>query len=411
MSIQTHVGLSQNPDLVAAVEDAARQSSLPGVRLVLFLVTFNYPTQQLSAASRALATLFPGAIVAGGTVNGLTLGERRYDAVYANDLAAAVVVFAGDFQVAASLVPDPRPDAFSAGRRLGAEARAALGSPLESGLIFTPGLASSFPFVDQLLLDGVRNSAPKLRLTGTGFSGGITPDSLSVPGFAVLNGEVTQLGALLIAFANVTCGSAIANGMQPLGQGAFITEVDGYIIKTLNSQPARDVALDLLSQGDAEAREHFEKNPVIAAIERGVTFAVADPGGDFYWTHPFFFFTPDGGGGDGFQPRKGAALSLVSIAPHTCMMAVKEAAEMLIDDVGHDGFELVLAFSCSLRGFTLGPEVAHEDVELSKHLKARNRLGVVANFEVGCYRHGLPRSTAWAYALFSLSAEGGQSWE
>lgn len=405
MSIQTHVGLSQHPDLSIAVSEAASGHGIHAPRLVLFLLTFNYPNADLAAASRTLSALFPGAIVAGGTVNGLTLDERRYDAIYANDIAVAVIVFGGELTIAAALAPDARQDPFQTGKQLGLEIKTALKRAPESGLIFTPGLASSVPFIDQAILDGLRTTAPRLRVSGTGFSGGMTPESMSVPGYAVLGDRVEQLGTLLIAF-DAPCGFSIANGMEALGPGAFITDTDGVFIRGLNDKPAREVALDLLSRGDEEAREHFAKNPAIAGIERGISLAIADPSGDFYWTHPIFFFTPDGAGADAFQPRKGAALSLVSIAPQTCMNAIKQAADMLVDDSGVEEFDLVLAFSCSLRGFTLGPNVAHEDLELAKHIKTRKRLGVVANFEIGCYRHGLPRSTAWAYVLFGLVGQG-----
>jgi hypothetical protein len=98
-------------------------------------------------------------------------------------------------------------------------------------------------------------------------------------------------------------------------------------------------------------------------------------------------------------------LSVVRIDPESCMRAVEEAGTMLMEDAGTDEFEFTLAFSCALRGFTLGAEVAHEDVGLLKQIKSKRHLGIVANGEVCCHRQGRPFSTGWVYALFGLADE------
>jgi hypothetical protein len=165
-----------------------------------------------------------------------------------------------------------------------------------------------------------------------------------------------------------------------------------------------DAVVDMLApKDDPETRALFEKNPMVMSIERGVTLAAADPEGDFYWCHMPVMFTPEGYVLDYFCARKGLALSMVKIDPKMCMAAIGEAVGMLKEDAAADAFECVIAFSCSLRGFTLGPEVAEEDKELRRHVKSKHQLGIVANGEIGCYRHGRPFYTGWVYALFGLA--------
>jgi hypothetical protein len=115
---------------------------------------------------------------------------------------------------------------------------------------------------------------------------------------------------------------------------------------------------------------------------------------------------PDGTAIDPFISRRGMPLSVVRIDKERCMRAVGDAAKMLIEDTGTDDFDVTLAFSCALRGFTLGPDVAHEDLGLREIIKSKRHLGVVANGEVACHRQGRPFATGWVYALFGLTGEG-----
>ncbi len=78
---------------------------------------------------------------------------------------------------------------------------------------------------------------------------------------------------------------------------------------------------------------------------------------------------------------------------------------MLTEDAGGSSFEFTIAFSCSLRGLTLGADVAREDLEFRTHVQTRRHLGIVANCEIGSYRHGRPAFTGWVYALMGALAE------
>jgi hypothetical protein len=143
----------------------------------------------------------------------------------------------------------------------------------------------------------------------------------------------------------------------------------------------------------------------VMGVERGITLAVPDPEGDFYWCHFPGMFTPRGGVMEPFGPRKGMGLAVTRIDPASCMTAVSEAARMLEQDAAAQSFEVTIAFSCALRGFTLGAEAAHEDAELRKHIKARRHIGIIANGEIGCYRHGRPMFTGWVFALMGGVSE------
>lgn len=406
MTIESGVGLSTNKDLLSAAKEAAQEAraTCPEPKLVLFLCTFNYPLDDLLPAGRALAEAFPNAKIAGGTVNGLTYSNMRYDALFANNFAAAVVTFGGSsMSVGVALSAAPNNDAKELGKRLVTEARQGMSGPAEGGIIFTPGFGAGMAFCDQEIVDGVRAGEPRLRVSGTGLAGGMRPDGVALPGTAFLGDRAEKMGSLLVVFTGGRFGFSVANGMTPLEGGAFVTDAQGMMIRTLNGRPASEVAVELLSRGDPEATEHFMKNPSISCVERGVSLGLADPEGDFFWSHGPAFFTPDKAMVDFFSAKKGTALTLVAIDPKSCMSAVQQAAEMLGNDAGTEDFEFVMAFSCALRGFTLGGEVAHEDTELKNHIKTRKQLGIVANGEIGCHRQGRPFATSWVYALFGLA--------
>jgi len=408
MPLVTGVGAATDDDAVTAVRKAAAaaREQCPNAVIVLAFLTHSYPVESLQGAAAAVADAFPGAQTAGGQVNGITFDGERYDAVFANRRAVAVVAFGGEgvrgsISLGASVTEKPR----DAGRALARDAIAQLGVEPVGGIFLGIGL-SHIPPVDQHLLDGIRDAAPRLRLTGSGLCGGMKIDGSYDPGAAFLGREVVGTGVLLALLGgSVRLGFSATNGMKAAGPGAFITKVEGPEIVEMNGKPAKDVVLDLLAGESSELRAMFERNPQVMGVERGVTLGAADPEGDFYWCHFPAAFTPRGGVFDGFGPRVGMGLAVTRIDPASCMDAVSKAAEMLEEDAGTKEFELTIAFSCSLRGFTLGTEVAREDSELKKYVKAHRHVGIVANGEIGSYRHGRPLFTGWVFALFGAANE------
>ena len=409
MRIETGTGLSTLDNLVEASIEAVRKAKLecenPAAAVVF--VTHSYPFDDLSKAASAVAAELPAGVqVVGGTVNGLTYDEVRYDAVFANKRAVAVVLFGGsEVRVGVGFVPSPMGGgAVEAGRSLAKQAQDKLGERAAGGILLGTGLAAGFTPCDQGLLDGIRAVNPRMRMCGTGLSGGMRVTGLIEPGYAFTADRVEKLGCVLICFAgNIDLGFATANGMQAVGPGGFVTAAEGVMIKEIDGRRASDAVLDMLAPNDAESRALFEKNPMVMSIERGITLATADPEGDFYWCHMPVIFTPEGDALDYFGAKKGMALSVVKIDPASCMHAIGEAVSMLKEDAAQEEFDTVIAFSCALRGFTLGAEVASEDAELRRHLKAKHMLGIVANGEIGCYRHGRPFYTGWVYAVFGLA--------
>jgi len=395
--------------VVAAAAEAARtaldECKNPTVALVF--ATHNYPVGELREAAQAVASALPkGVRVVGGTVNGLIYDGARYDALFANRRAVAVVLFGGDeLKAGVGFAPSPMGHPIETGKDLAKQVQEQLGVRATGGILLGTGLAAGATPCDQGLLDGIRSVNPRLRLSGTGLSGGMKVTGLIEPGFAFTPDRVEELGCVLVCFAgNVDMGFATANGMQAVGTGGFVTDAEGVMIKEIDGRRAADAILDLLApKDDMASRALFEKNPMIMSIERGITLAAADPEGDFYWCHMPVIFTPEGYALDYFSARKGMALSVVKIDPAACMQAIGQAVTMLKEDAGSEEFDTVIAFSCSLRGFTLGTEVAGEETELRRHLKVKHQLGIVANGEIGCYRHGRPFYTGWVYALFGLA--------
>ncbi len=407
MKIATGIAVSTEPDLAAAARDASlRALAEAGVaaKLVLAFITHSYPHEDLADAVSALSQVFPGATRVGGTVNGIAFGDERYESMYASRRAVAVVVFGGDdLFVGASLIGKPE-DPVEGGKTLAKAARAQLGVPSLGGIMLGTGINT---YLDQPILNGIRSVDPRLRLTGTGLAGGLDEMGLPLPGWAFCDDRIEYMGPVLILFGGkIRLGFGAANGMQAAGPGAFVTDAQGPIVKTLNAKSAKEVVLDLLvGPTDHAGREVFAKSPVVTSIERGITLAAQDPEGDHYWCHMPVAFLPDGSMIDFFQAKKGTGLSVVKITQEACLQAVVDAAEILKEDAGTDTFENVIAFSCALRGFTLGAEVAHEDARLRGTLKSKTQLGIVACGEIASHRQGRPFFTGWVYTVFGLASD------
>jgi hypothetical protein len=408
MSLVSGVGLATDDDAATAVQKAAGQAreQCPRPVIVLAFVTHSYPADDLAKVADIIAETFPTAQTAGGQVNGITFDNERYDAVFANRRAIAVLAIGGDgiqgaIDMAETVTEAPREVARGLTERLLKK----LGTEPTGGIFLGIGL-SNIPPVDQELLNGIRDIAPRLRVTGCGLCGGMKIDGSYDPGIAFLGRKLALKGMLLAVLGGkLKLGFSAANGMKATGAGAFITKVEGPEIVELNGKPAKDVVLDLLAGDSKELRAMFEKNPQVMGVERGVTLGAPDPEGDFYWCHFPAVFTPRGGVFDAFGPRVGMGLAVTRIDSESCMDAVSTAAKMLEEDAAVQQFDLTLAFSCSLRGFTLGAEVAREDAELKKHVKSRHHLGIVANGEIACYRHGRPLFTGWVFALLGAASE------
>jgi hypothetical protein len=81
---------------------------------------------------------------------------------------------------------------------------------------------------------------------------------------------------------------------------------------------------------------------------------------------------------------------------------VKEAGDQLRDAAGDDEFDLILSFSCSLRGATLGGTQADEDSELRKRVRAKQMFGLVASGEIATTRVGKTVPAGWTYSVIGL---------
>lgn len=404
--VQIGTAASTNEDLVSAVKEASEaikgQCSDPDV--VLIFVNHNYPKDELKQAAETIRDAFPNAQTAGGTVNGITYGDERYDAVFANKRAVGLMAFGGSkLKAAATMHREPTSSPREVGATMVRQITEKLGSEPVGGILLGVGLSTSPP-VDGDILSGIRDISPRLRLSGSGLCGGLDLDANAKLGFAICDGDVVEGGAILLGLGGaIKCGFSVANGMTPKGGGAFITEAAGPVIKSLNGKPAKEAIIELLGQ-DEQGKELFRKNPVVAAIERGITLAAPDPEGDFFWCHMPVAYLPDDSAIDLFSPRTGLGLAVVNIDKDSCMNAVTQACQMLEEDANTESFDGLLAFSCALRGHTLGADVAHEDRVLRQRIKAKNQLGIVANGEIGCYRHGRPFFTGWVYALAGITA-------
>lgn len=407
MTTRVGIGVSSlaNPMEAAAEAASKAQRSCSAPDLVLVFVSHNHPSSALPAIRRAIADHFPsGTRVAGGTVNGVVHAGARLDALYAAQVVAVLALQSERRSMGIALLPHPGDsgDPREAGRELAREAQAALASPARAGVLLTPGLSGE-PSIDPLLLEGIRAELPEIRLSGSGLCGGLDITGVPLPGWAFLDERVQHRGSLLVLFDGSRLGCSGANGLQPSGASAEITEVCGPFVTRLDGRRARDVVLDLLVGDDAIRREQMARAPAVACVEGGIGLAEERDG--FAWIHLPSAFSSDGAMIDPFHPQRGMKLSVVRIDRASCMSAIEEAAHLLVQDARARAFDLVLSFSCSLRGFTLGGESANEDAELGRRVDADHQLGVIANGEIACHGAQGPFATGWVYSLFGLGKE------
>ncbi|HEU4536712.1 MAG TPA: FIST C-terminal domain-containing protein, partial [Polyangiaceae bacterium] len=349
----------------------------------------------------------------------------RYDAMLAQQKAVAVVAL-GDpgvpgARAVAALAADPTKGPRRAGYELAMRARESLGASLESAMLFSPGLPTDGPPLDQALADGLRDLEPALGLSGTGMSGGLDLRGFCVPGFALLDGKVERNGALLLAFegrgpgvtprrTSVTLGNSLRRvGTPPL----VVTQADGVHVISIDGVPAYQRVVDAVRRHERvrnTAVADLEKNLGLTMVELRLAFAVKDPVGEFYWPRIPMRSLPDGSFVDAFEYATGEELHLVEADEVSCLGAAHEASQQLRDAaaMGAARFELVVAFSCSIRGFVLGAGSVEENREVGAIARCDddNVLGVIANGEIGTLNGGRPRATGWAYSLFGLGDEG-----
>jgi hypothetical protein len=408
MAIESGVGVSTNDDLVAAVREAAlaarKECASPSTALVF--VNYTYPHDQLAAASRAASEIFPaGTTVAGGTVMGVVYEGVRHDA---NHGARAVMVLAlgGTASIGVALAAQSGDDPASAGRALAEDARARVDAPHRGGMLFCAGLSNGIDVTDIRLLDGLLPVLPGVRLSGCGLAGDMDVSGSPQPGFAFLGDRVERLGTLLVLLGGTArVGASIANGMELDKSVGKVTDAQGFAVRAIDGQPARDVLLQRIAKPEGpDAGDQLCKAPLMFFTERESCIAVLDAKGGMYWGHNPIAFTPDGAFLDFFRAPAGTELFMTHLTPEGCMNAVNRAVEMLVKDAEVEEFDLVMSFSCAMRGITLGAEAVHEDRRLREAVRAKKHLGLVASGEIGCYGTNDPCMTGWVYSLLGLTA-------
>jgi hypothetical protein len=422
------VGFSTHDVLVEAAVEAGREvyRDRPKPAVVLLLATHTYPLDQLAAAGAALSELFPpGVQIAGATINGLLYRNVRYDAMLAQQKAVAVVALGeADLpgsRAAAVLVADPTEGPRRAGQELARRARALFGTNIESGMLFSPGLPTDGPPLDQAIADGLRDLEPSIGLSGTGLSGGLDLRGFCEPGVALLDGRVERNGALFLAFEgsgpSVTpqrTAVTIGNGLRRVDAPPLVvTRAEGAHVLTIDNQPAYERVVEAVRRHErvrGAGVGDLDKNLGLTMVERRLAFAVKDPTGEFFWPRIPLRSLPDGSYVDAFEYVTGEELHLVEADEGSCLGAAHETPLRLRESasMGHARFELVVAFSCSIRGFVLGGRSVEENREVGAlaHCDDDNVLGVIANGELGTFNGGRPRATGWAYSLFGLGDEG-----
>jgi hypothetical protein len=241
-------------------------------------------------------------------------------------------------------------------------------------------------------------------LSGSGFAGGMTADGKMLEGHAFLDGRVETVGTLLVAFADARFGCGVANGMKHAGTVGTVTEAHGPMLRSIDGRPARDVLLDALAGSSENARELFQRGSMMASVESNVGFATTDPSGKYYWADVPAALMPDGGALGFFARANGTKLERVTISRESCLTSIGEATQALVHDAGTKNFDLVLAFTCAVRGFTLGEDAPKEDSQLRSSVHAKKQLGIIANGEVGCRDNGQPTAGIWLYSLSGLAA-------
>ena len=266
----------------------------------------------------------------------------------------AVLALAGDrYRFGVASVTGVRSDAFTVGRALAREARAAAASDCPHGalLLLVDGLAGA----QQTLLSGV------YRVGGAAVPviGGAAGDDRRLEQTFVFDGDRVLTDAAVAVWigsqrpVRVVC----RHGWQPIGLPQLVTRVDGPVVHEIGGRPARQVF-----------EEHFRHQGPPHDL-------VWEMPGGYYSAGAFGLIEPDGSllirgafiDGDGvirtFAPLPAySAVHLVSCDQHDLLQVADEIAEQSL--AGAADPAVLLTFSCVARLDILRDRGAEEPARL-----------------------------------------------
>lgn len=206
---------------------------------------------------------------------------------------------------------------------------------------------------------------------------------------------------LLVAFDDSVAGAyAMANGAEDTGQRVKVTQSDGHVWTRSGGLSAEEASLNITAGENPITRQHFSKNPAIAAVENQITVAEEDPlSPGTFWCQTPAYFGPEGAAVGFFPVKEGIEIASVRIDAERALQAVTSVADKLkARSPRAEPFALSISFSCCMRGFTLGARGAEEDELFRERVPSDQHLAIVANGEVGCGDGGDLRSAIWTYS-------------
>jgi hypothetical protein len=275
------------------------------------------------------------------------------------------------------------------------------GKTPKAAIALTAGIYGDPKLFDVNFVEGLQKAIPGLQLTGGSLSGEFDLTNQKRSRAWMDGGEVHEARPLVIALGpEVRTGAAFANGMTPLETSAVVTEVsNGLEWKSVDGKPAKDRLLDLLvADGDDKDREAAARSPVMYGMERFKTLAVKDAESGMYLMH-IPTIHPDGKVMDAWPLSSGTQVEVVKIDKDACANAVRTTGKAL-QQSKQGSPDIVLSFSCALRGFTLGGESANEDAILREYVQPKNQLGIIAAGEVGSPKQGGKATlSGWCYSV------------
>ena len=430
--INIGVGVSQREDLIEAVVEAAKEAKerVEEPKLLIVFFTFNYPAEKYQEALKKIKGIFPKETsLVGGSCSGFFAKDRAFDAWSTQGKVRGVGILALDSEylnVGIGIGEGTDKNPKEAGRKAILEALDSLEynpsvaylammkkgvkdvikiRPV-NGFLLAPGLTLKHNFIDQAILEGIASVAKRaIRLAGGGTSYGFAQTGRFSNSYQFLNENVYEESVICCLFgSDLEIGYGTATGFKALGPGVFVTKCGDGLIQEFNGRPAAEVLGEMLEKYAEIDKEEFFKNPLAAMAQKGVALGLPEATGDFYWPQVPMQVIEKKYLLSCMSSRVGMGYSLVKVDKKDCQMATVEAAKMLGEDAGAQNFDLVLFFSCALRGFILGEDYSKEIEKIKEVMGEKTEVfGLASVGEQAFYKQGPLMGTDYTITMMGIS--------
>jgi len=450
--VNTGIGVSQKDNLIEAAREAAQKAKEElgdkKPKLLMFFCTYTYPEEQYQKAQEAVYDVFEDKDVP--LVGGSTLGFFAKDKYFFDPslfgktlgmvfkmmgkvfkplkfIGAGVIALESDYlQIGTGLGTDAFKEPQLAGKtsikmaldNLEYNPQVAYLAALKKGVgditkirpidgfLITPGNDPRGRFRDSEIAEGITSvTKSSLRIQGGGVCGGVS-ETRTLTGYTFYNGKVYKGAVISVVLGSeLVIGHGVGTGAKPIDNIGLVNKVrDKWTIEEINGKPAVEVVFETLKKYTKIEKEEFVKAPAVMGI-RGYALVFPEARGDFYW--PLFpVRVKEGKCVEMMMPiKEGMLLALGEVTKESAKKATIDAAKLMIEDVNSKDFNLVLFFSCAVRGVVLGKDYFYEIKKIKETVGDKDLpvFGICSTGETAFYKTGSSVGTGFTITMMGIS--------